>query len=191
MSEVLFDPNKNVGMAERIIGLYVCFQCKEINEIPDYDPKDADKDTRIGYLVEMHLQRHPSLVERMVTDWSKLGFVPESMWKNKEYKKQIVDGILKSNSQTGFDAEFYATMDTFKEDALKCYTSHGRPDYTAIGCQDYLSVNKELKPNTAIERKAAGLPSYDETKVRRSFLCEHCPYHSQVVSIERMKRSKK
>lgn len=187
---MLFDPNNNVGMAERIVGLYVCFQCKEINEIPDYNPKDADRDTRIGYLVEMHLQRHPSLEDRDVTMWSKLGFVPESMWKNTEYKKQIVNGILKSNDQTGFDAEFYATMDTFKEDAGKCYQSHGRPDYTAIGCQDYLSASKELKPNTAIERKAAGLPKYDDVKIKRSFLCEHCPYHSQVLSIERMKRSK-
>lgn len=187
---MLFDPANNVGMTERLIGLYVCFQCKEINEIPDYDPKEADRDTRIGYLVEMHLQRHPSLAERIPTEWSRLGFVPEKMWKSSEYKKQIVNGILKSNDQTGFDAEFYATMDTFKEDAGKCYQSHGRPDYTAVGCQDYLSANKELKPNTAIERKAAGLPRYDDVKVKRSFLCEHCPYHSQVVSIERLRRGK-
>lgn len=187
---MLFDPAANVGMSERIIGLYVCFQCKEIDEIPNYNPKEADKDTRIGYLVELHLRRHPSLAERMVTDWSRLGFVPESMWNNTEYRKKITKEILEGNDQKGFDAEFYATMDTFKEDAGKCYQSHGRPDYTAVGCQDYLSANKELKPNTSIERKAAGLPSYDETKIRRSFLCEHCPYHSQVISIERMKRSK-
>jgi len=112
------------------------------------------------------------------------------MWANTEYRKQITKEILQGTDQKGFDAEFYATMDTFKEDALKCFTAHGRPDYTAIGCQDYRSASKELKPNTAVERKAAGLPKYDDVKIKRSYLCSHCPYESQVISIERMKRSK-
>lgn len=187
MAENLFNPeDKTVKKT----GLYICFICKEINEISDYEPKEADRDTRIGYLVEQHVNRHRSVEDRNLIEWCSLGFVPTSMWDNSEYKREITKKILEGNGLTGFDAEFYATMDTFKEDAGKCYNSHGRPDYTAIGCQDYLSANKELKPNTAVERKAAGLPSYDSVKVKRSFLCEHCPYHTQVISIERMKRSK-
>src|SRR5690349_18029692 len=118
----LFDPeDKTVKKT----GLYICFQCKEINEIPNYEPKEADKDTRIGYLVETHLRRHSFLEDRVVTEWSRLGFVPTSMWENKEYRQKITEEILKGNGQKGFDSETYATMNTFKEDAGKCYTSHG------------------------------------------------------------------
>lgn len=170
-------------------GLYICFPCKELNEIPDYEPKDADRDPRIGYLIEQHLRRHPSFEDRNLLEWCSLGFVPAKMWDNPEYKKEITKKILEGNGLTGFDSETYATMNTFKEDAGKCYNSHGRPDYSAVGCQDYLSVNKELKPNTSVERKAAGLPTYDQVKVKRSFLCEFCPYHAQVISIRRMKQS--
>lgn len=188
---MLFDPNNNVGMTQEIVGLFICYACKEINEIPNYDPKNADRDTRIGYLVDQHLNRHPSLEDRIVTEWCRLAFVPDSMWRSHEYKKKITDGILNTDGRTGFDSETYATMNTFKEDALKCFASHGRPDYTAVGCQDFLSANKELKPNTAVERKAAGLPRYDDVKVKKSFLCEHCPYFTQVQSIERMRKSKR
>lgn len=171
-------------------GLYICFVCKEINEIPNYEPKEADKDTRIGYLIQQHNNRHRSTEDREPTTWCSLGFVPTTMWENAEYKKEITKKILEGNGLTGFDAEFYATMDTFKSDALKCFSAHGRPAYKAPGCQDYLSVSKELKPNTAVERKAAGLPRYDDTKVKRSFLCEHCPYHSDVISKVRIERAK-
>jgi hypothetical protein len=191
LSEILFDPEKNIGMTERIVGIYVCFQCKEINEIYDYNPKDADNDTRIGYLVEMHLQRHPSLAERVVTEWSRLGFIPEKMWKSAEYRKQITDEILKGNNQKGFDSETYSIMDTLKEDAMKCFQAHGRPVYKAPGCQDFLSASKEIKPKTGVERKAAGLPSYDETKVKRRFLCEHCPYFSDAQSKIRIEKAKR
>lgn len=182
----LFDPNDKMV---KKTGLYICFLCKEINEIPDYEPKEADRDTRIGYLVENHVRRHPSVEDKEVTMWSQLGFVPTDMWQNAEYKKEITKKILEGNGLTGFDAEFYATMDTFKEDAMKCFNAHGRPSYKQPGCQDYLSASKELKPNTAIERKAAGLPRYDDVKVQRSFLCEHCPYHSDAISKIRIERA--
>jgi hypothetical protein len=171
-------------------GLYVCFQCKTIDELSDYEPKEADQDVRIGYLMEEHLRRHPSLADRVATDWSSLGFVPTSMWSNKEYRKKITDEILKGNNQKGFDSETYSIMDTLKEDAFKCFEKHGRPVYKAPGCQDFLSASKEIKPGTGVERKAAGLPTYDETKVKRRYLCEHCVYFSDAQSKIRMEKGR-
>lgn len=188
MAENLFNPDDKTI---KKLGLYICFVCEEINEIPDYEPKEADNDVRIGYLVETHLRRHPSTAERMVTEWSRLGFVPESMWRNQEYRKKITDEILKGNGQAGFDSETYSIMDTLRDDALKCFQAHGRPVYKAPGCQDFLSVSKEIKPSTSVERKAAGLPSYDETKVKRRFLCEHCPYFSDAQSKIRVEKAKR
>jgi hypothetical protein len=177
-------------MANDLTGVLICFVCKEIDEIPNYDPAQADRDPRIGYLLEMHLGRHPSSAERDPVEWASLGSVDSTYWNNKEYKQEITKKILEGNGLTGFDAEFYATMDTFKADAMKCFNSHGRPAYKAPGCQDYLSNSKELKPNTAIERKAAGLPSYDDVKVKRSFLCQHCPYHQDAISKIRIEQAR-
>jgi hypothetical protein len=178
-------------MASDLTGIIICFVCKEIDDIPNYTPAEADRDPRIGMLLEVHTRRHPSVENRVVTEWASLGSVPTEHWNNSETKKEIKKKILEGNGLTGFDAEFYATKETFKEDALKCFTAHGRPSYKNPGCQDYLSNAKELKPNTAIERKAAGLPTYDETKIKRSFLCEHCPYHSDAISKIRIERAKK
>lgn len=170
-------------MSDKLTGLFICFQCKEVNEIPDYVPADADKDTRIGYLVENHLRRHPSLEDRVVTDWASLGSVPTKDWENNEYRKQIMNKILDQHGLTGFQQDFYDTVDTFRADALACWKRHGRPAYksnTAPKCNDYLSGSKELKPNTSVERKAAGLPRYDDVKVKQTFLCQYCPYHQSV-----------
>jgi len=178
-------------MANKLTGLYICFPCKTLEEIPDYNPAEADRDTRIGYLVDSHLRKHPSFEDRNVVEWCSLGSVETSYWNNAESQKQIRDKVLENHGLTGFDAEFYATQDTFKQDAMKCFQRHHRPSYTeGVGCQDYLSSSKELKPDTAVERKAAGMPSYDQTKIRMSYLCEYCPYHAQTTSVLRMKKSK-
>jgi hypothetical protein len=169
-------------------GLYICFPCSTIDEIPDYKPEEADRDPRIGFLVSNHLNRHPSFETRTLTDWCSLGSVETSHWENPKEQQQIKEKILENHGLTGFDAEFYATQNTFKEDAMKCFQAHHRPSYTEVGCQDYLSGSKEIKPDTALERKVADMPRYDDVKIRKSFLCEYCPYHSQVLSIERMKR---
>jgi hypothetical protein len=76
-------------------------------------------------------------------------------------------------------------QNTFKADALECWQRHNQPAYksnTQPKCNDYLNHDKEIKPNTSRERSKAGLPTYDETKVKRSFICEYCPYHGSVKS---------
>ena len=172
-------------MSDKLTGLFICFFCKEVNEIPDYVPAEADKDTRIGYLAANHLRRHPSLEDRVITDWASLGSVPTKEWENNEYRKQIMSKILDQHGHTGFEQDFYDTVDTFRGDALACWKRHNRPafkDNTSPKCADYLDKSKELKPNTAVERKAAGLPSYDDVKIRPAYLCSYCPYHVSVTA---------
>lgn len=176
-----FDPYKDKSVHKT--GLLICWPCKKIEEIPDYDPDNADNDPRIGHIVENHLRRHPSFEDRNILEWMSLGFVPTRHFKDPQYKKQIIDQILEGNGKTGFDDEFYDTTNTFKEDALSCYQRHNRPAFksnTSPKCNDYLSHNMEIKPNTSRERKIAGLPTYDETKIKKSFICEYCPYHQSV-----------
>lgn len=178
-----FDPyaDKNVDKT----GLLICFPCRSIDEIPHYDPDNADNDPRIGYILEAHLRRHPSFETRMSTEWASLGFVPTRHWKDPQYRKDITKQILEGNGQTGLEADFYDVQNQMKEDAAKCFQSHGRPAFhsnTQPKCNDYLSFDKEIKPNTSRERKSAGLPTYDETKIKKSYICEYCPYHQTVKS---------
>jgi hypothetical protein len=114
-----------------------------------------------------------------------MGYVPTRNWKDPEYRKGITKKILESDGRTGFDESFYDIQNTMKDDAAKCYQSHGRPAYksnTQPKCGDYLSHNKEIKPDTSKERKSAGIGSYDDSKVRKSYICEFCPYHQSVRS---------
>lgn len=178
-----FDPHKDKNVHKT--GLIVCHPCKVIEEIPDYDPDNADNDPRIGHILEIHLRRHPSFEDRHVLEWAMLGFVPTRHWKDPEYRKDITKKILESNGQTGFDQDFYDVQNTMKADALECWNRHNQPAYksnTQPKCTDYLGHDKEIKPNTSRDRKKAGLPTYDETKVKKSFICEYCPYHQSVKS---------
>lgn len=165
---------------QKLIGLFICTRCNTMEELSDYVPSEADRDPRIESLIAAHVRRHPSVEDRLITDWAILGSVPAKAWNNAEYRKQITERILEGTGQTGFDAEAYAVKDTFMEDALNCYNGHKRPTFTGIKCLDYMSYNKEIKPDTRADRKAAGLPSYDETKLRKMYLCSYCPYHQSV-----------
>lgn len=170
-------------MSEPLTGLFICKVCKEFNEIPDYVPEDADKDPRIGHLALNHVRRHPSVEDRNIVEWAQLGSVPSKHWDDNATRKQIMKSILDNTGQTGFQEDFYSTVDTFRGDAMACWKRHGRPAYksnTQPKCQDFLSASKEIKPDTGAERKVAGLPSYDQTKVKRVFLCSYCPYAQTV-----------
>jgi hypothetical protein len=178
-----FDPHKDKNV--HLTGLLVCHPCQVIEELTDYKPDEADNDPRIGHIIETHLRRHPSFEDRHVLEWCMLGFVPTRHWKDPEYRKDITKKILESGGRTGFDQDFYDVQNTFKSDALECFQRHNRPAFksnTAPKCADYLSPHMEIKPNTSRERKIAGLPTYDETKIKRSFICEYCPYHQSVKS---------
>lgn len=178
-----FDPYKDKDVHKT--GLLFCFQCNTVDEIPDYDPDNADNDPRIGYILNYHLNRHPSLEKRYVLEWCGLAFAPTRHWKDPEYQKNIKTKLLEGMGKTGFDQEFYDVQNTMKADALECWNRHNQPAYqsnTQPKCNDYLGHNKEIKPNTSRERVKAGLPTYDETKVKKSFICEYCPYHQSVKS---------
>lgn len=178
-----FDPYTDKDVHKT--GLLICFVCKSVDEIPNYTPEDADNDPRIGYIMTSHIRKHPSTENRLSTEWASLGFVPTRHFKDPQYRKQILKQILDGNGQTGFDQSFYDVQNTMKEDAGKCYQAHNRPAYysnTQPKCNDYMTPGKEIKPDTNRERKAAGLPSYDETKIKREYVCSYCPYHQSVRS---------
>jgi hypothetical protein len=78
------------------------------------------------------------------------------------------DDILKGLQErwTGFHPEFYATKDTYKEDAMRCYNLHRRPKGT--DCIDWRDDGRRLTPAA--------------WKGREVYLCDFCPVASQVTT---------
>jgi hypothetical protein len=84
------------------------------------------------------------------------------------------DDILKGLKErwTGFHPEFYATKDTYREDALRCYKAHRRPKGT--DCVDWRADTKRLTP--------------EGWRGREVYLCDFCPVFSTVMTEIRHRR---
>lgn len=151
-------------MATEFVRLLQCRECKTLEVVPDYEgPPEYD------FLLEKLAAPH-----RRGGHLGDLFKVPESEWKLPSRRAEIEQRIWNETGFTGFDSAYYATRDTFREDALGCFQLHNRnPD-----CSDYHSDQKRLTPGTAAERKAAGLPKFHAVVDR--YLCDFCPVHSLV-----------
>lgn len=147
--------------SEPQIRLLVCRTCKTIEELPDYDGP-AEYDT----LLEIATQRH----QRPEPHIGNLLKFPLKYWARDDVKQSILAQIKEGSSGLDvFGTNFYDTKSIFAEDAMQCFSIHLRP---SNGCSDYKSDRKELKPDTAAERKAAGLDAGTRPKI---YLCDFCP----------------
>jgi hypothetical protein len=70
------------------------------------------------------------------------------------------------------DSTYYDVQDTFREDALLCYSQHLRPKGA---CPDWHADNKRLTPDTKAARKEVGLSPQGMPVI---FLCSFCPVRS-------------
>ena len=155
-----------------IIRVLYCAVCQTMETLPLYDgPVEGDT------LLEVLVSRHQ--FESGEPHKGHLFRVPQLEWEREAVRKEIIKQIKGGGSKgiDEFDASFYATKDTFKEDALTCYAQHNRPKDS---CGDYMSDKKILLPDTKAERKEAGLPSPAKAPGPKNHLCGFCPIH-QVV----------
>jgi len=83
------------------------------------------------------------------------------------HQDEILSGL--KERWTGFHPEWYATKDTYAEDAGRCYNVHRRPKGT--DCIDWRSDRKRLTPENW-----AG---------RHVYLCDFCPVASSVTTAMR------
>ncbi|MFD9947195.1 hypothetical protein ACFWYW_23915 [Nonomuraea sp. NPDC059023] len=155
------------------IRLLLCGTCTTIEELPDHHGP-VESDDLLAYLASRH--RFPSGTPHA---GGQLFDVEEKHWRNTETRKQIVDQI-NARSGEGLGRSFYELKDTFKEDAFTCWKKHNR----TTNCGDFKSEAKRLTPDTAAERKAAGLGKARSNR----FLCEFCPHFSVVMQRMRAAR---
>lgn len=145
-----------------------CDNCRTLEELPDYEG-DPQNDQVLEALI---LRRHTE--PSGTTHVGQLMRVEKKHWDSPTTRKEILRELGKQT--TGLDPEAYAAADAFKEDAMACWKRHNRnPE-----CPDYKSPEKRLLPNTAEERKEAGLPKYETAPKNYVYLCDWCPAKSVV-----------
>ena len=157
--------NPNINTEDPQIRLLVCRTCKSIEELPDYDGS-PETDTLLNISVGRHQRPEPHLGILMK--------FPFKYWAVPKIKEEIVKQIR--GGSTGLDVisdNFYETKSQFAEDAMNCWGLHLRPKGQ---CPDYKSDKKVLKPDTAADRKEAGLSM--EVGGPKVYLCDFCPVKS-------------
>jgi hypothetical protein len=167
------------------VRLLVCKNCKTIEVLDDYTGPQDQAD-RVDTALNLTLEHHKDGVER-IPHVGQMFRVKKSAWDSPAAQEQVRAQVLARfdpNAETGLGAEAYAVRDNFTADALACFAKHQRNP----ACPDYKSEQMLLVPDTAAERKEAGVPKFDKhNPATQRFLCEYCPVHSLVMQARRKK----
>lgn len=169
--------------------LIVCSKCRTIDEIPS-EPDD------IEYYVRRH-EPEPLLLRAMAKHdhgVMRIGGkdpeilvmqVDDTAWTKPDNRTRILAELKKN--LTGFEPEFYATRDTFKEDAMRCFNLHQRPKE---GCIDYQDDSRLLTPASWLTEKPEKLSKREKDLVpptrKPVYLCHFCPVQSHVTTQQRV-----
>lgn len=153
------------------IRLMICFNCKTIEELPDFDgPPDRDD------LLTIATERHTDAFG--ATHFGQLFKVPVRYWQNSGLRAEILKQIREgSGGIAEIDRQFYESRSVFADDALSCYKKHLRPKGR---CPDWKHDSKKLIPKTHAERKEAGLPAPSKSAIH-TYLCDFCPAKTFMV----------
>jgi len=154
------------------IRLLYCYQCKTIEELPDFEGRPED-DT----ILELTIEKHQSAGIPHNGFLSKIGV---KLWAQEKFRKEIIKNLRDrvGGGLADIDPDYYHTKATFHDDAMKCYNLHLRP---TEGCYDYGHDKKKLVPKTQAERKELGLAPSGST----IYLCDFCPVKTHVVTKQR------
>lgn len=146
------------------IRLLFCRDCKSVEELPWYSgPPEGD--VLLDHLVSKH--RFPNGEEHIGT----LGDIDSAIWADEARRQDVIKQVLAAagwpGGGGGLGNEFYATKDTFRDDALACYNAHRRPK---DGCIDWKD-----------DRKRVGNPTSAGWKMgAKVYLCDFCPVATYV-----------
>lgn len=151
--------------------LLICLNCVTVEELPDFKGDNPEEDVLLEELAGRHAGPKPidgSKVTKRLDfgpderHFGNMLHIEDEVWGNPKYRDEILAQI--KSGTTGFESDFYATKNTFVEDAGKCYNAHQRPkDF----CIDWHNKTKRLG-NPLKGSKA------------KVFLCDFCVVASRV-----------
>lgn len=166
---------------DRVEALFCSF-CKTLEEIPDSDyDGPRGENPIVAELLMRHNQRDPQGHGwgDGVAPFALFDFDPDEWANQRERCIKIVNERLKKSGNNAWVAE---AMNTFGDDALKCYRQHGRP---TGGCTDYWSDSKRIGRPTS-EGKTV-LKQAPKLGAKDPHLCQWCPVHTYVTTERRAK----
>ncbi len=159
--------------------LLVCYNCSTVEKIPPYDgPRDdhgaparredgslLHEDWALEYALKPHRSDgEPHNGNLMVLD--------EATWEAVERR-----GTDMLTQETGLDS-VGEIRDTIKDDALKCFSDHNRPEQ---GCIDWCDHSKWL--GNGGDAPVGTNPYTGQREDRRIYLCHACPVtHGHVLT---------
>lgn len=175
--------------------LLVCRECRTIEQLPLYDgPKELEaQDPLLDRVVRRHVQLHgdikPEVAALLVASEDPCNCGEKTrvdvngarlpghlqiqghhtFWEG--HRDEVLKGL--GERWTGFHPEYYATKDTFQEDAMRCYNIHRRPQGT--DCIDWMDSGRKLTPDNWPQEKSV-------------YLCHFCPVASAVATAQRHAR---
>lgn len=172
--------------------LLVCRECQTIETLPLYTgPKELEaQDPLLDGVVRRHVQKHGDIKpdnaallvasedpcqcgEKNTVDLAGRTRAhrsirgPHTFWEG--HKDDVLKGL--QERWTGFHPEWYATKDTYQEDALRCYNLHRRPQ--GADCIDWHADYRRLTP-----------ANYHGDQ--HVYLCDFCPVASSVKTAQRL-----
>jgi len=170
---------RDVGEQQQIYGaegpqlrLLFCAFCKSIEELPNY-VGPPEQDVVLDAALAPHQDRHPHALERSGALFS----MSEQGWNNRQVRKTTIEQVWSAlgveQGPLGLDPEFYASKNTFVEDANKCFVRHNR----SIPCVDWKSDSKRIGNPTK--------KGWDAGQVK-VYLCQFCPVASKVMEAQRL-----
>jgi hypothetical protein len=165
--------------------LFICNLCQTIEELPTFKGK-PDDDVLLHGLLERHGHKTMSMGGERPD--AKIGIVWRDDWQDPAYRRSIIEQIRSQEGHTGLGDEFYATRDTYTEEATKCFAKHGRPSLQP-GCIDYRSRSKLLGNTLQDDEDLRELTVIQKENLsgtrQKIYLCNFCPYHAMVESAVR------
>jgi len=159
------------------IRLLYCYNCKTIEELPDFKGNPED-DVTLQVLVERHETAG-------IPHTGFLSDIGVKLWSQEKFRKEIIKNLRNrvGGGLSDIDPDYYTTKATFYDDAMKCYSEHNRPKED---CGDWRAKNKRLVPkNTAELRKELGLVSAAQSGGTNVFLCDFCPVKTHYATQQR------
>lgn len=151
--------------------LLLCRPCATLEELPDYEgPPEYDR--LLNELVQRHRQIDP-----VVHDGERVANLMHVEDRDWEQNRGAILDRMRSKDQGFGEPWIHEAHNTYKEDALACFSRHGRPKE---GCIDYWDSSKRIGRPTPEGR--AVLRTLHKLGDKDPHICAWCPVHTYVTT---------
>jgi hypothetical protein len=165
--------------------ILACSVCKTVEELPDYELHDENEvDPYVSEVLLKHVSKDAMAHggEQLQFAPFRLAHVEDRDWIRS--RDEVLKRFAAENKKVGFEAWAYEAINTFEEDAMRCYNEHHRPS-EGRPCIDFWDDSKRIGRPT--REGQIFVREYFKVGQRDPHLCQFCPYYSVVQTEKRWK----